>query len=193
VGTAAGTITQTCLVLIDLLTEEGITGHSYLRSYGPLAHVPLAALIDNIAELLVGEALLPPALHDRLQRHFRLMGTPGLVGMAIAGLDIAAWDTLARACQLATFDAARIGGVTGWMRAAALTHAADTPTSSHAYPKVSAHLLAVTPTAGWLEYIDHAGPLLTEPVSTRDGYVTATDQPGSGIAWDEQAVGQAAL
>lgn len=97
-----------------------------------------------------------------------------------------------RACQLATFDAARIGGVTGWMRAAAVTGSAGVPTSSHAFPEISAHLLAASPAAGWQEYIDHAGSLLAEPVAARGGYVTATQQHGSGISWDEQAVDRAA-
>jgi len=83
VQTAAGTITATCLVLIDLLTEEGVTGRSYLRCYSPLALAPLAALTGNLAELLAGQAVTPQALNDRMHGHFQLMGTPGLVGTAM--------------------------------------------------------------------------------------------------------------
>jgi len=102
-------------------------------------------------------------------------------------------DAAARAgaCRLATFDAARIGGVTGWRRCLPAT--AGRPVSSHAYPEISAHLLASTPVSGWLEYVDHAGPVLAEPVSVRHGFVRVPEQPGSGIGWDEQAVARASL
>jgi mandelate racemase len=85
-------------------------------------------------------------------------------------------------------DAMKIGGVTGWLRAAALAEAAGMPMSSHLYPEISAHLLAVTPTRHWLEYVDWAAPVLRNPLSVRDGFVTASGEPGSGIAWNEDAI-----
>ena len=94
----------------------------------------------------------------------------------------------ARACRLAMPDVMKIGGVTGWMRAAALAQSAGLPVSSHIFPEISAHLLAVTPTADWLEYLDLARPLLKEPVRVVDGFVTASSRPGSGLEWDEAAV-----
>jgi mandelate racemase len=60
--------------------------------------------------------------------------------------------------------------------------------SSHLFPEVSAHLLAVTPTAHWLEYVDWAAPVLAEPILPQGGFVTAPDVPGTGIEWDEDAV-----
>src|SRR5262249_29948862 len=57
-------------------------------------------------------------------------------------------------------DVERIGGVTGWMRAAAIAKAHGLEMSSHLAPEVSAHLLAVTPTCGWLEYVDWADAIL---------------------------------
>src|SRR4051794_14389775 len=60
-------------------------------------------------------------------------------------------------------DVMKIGGVTGWMRAAALAQAASLPVSSHIFAEVSAHLLAVTPTAHWLEHIDIASRILADP------------------------------
>jgi mandelate racemase len=85
-------------------------------------------------------------------------------------------------------DVQKIGGITGWMKAAALAEAARLPVSSHVFAEASAHLLAVTPTAHWLEWMDKAGPLLQEPLKVaQDGTVTAQG-PGLGIAWDEKAV-----
>ena len=85
-------------------------------------------------------------------------------------------------------DVMKLGGVSGWLRAAALAEAAGLPASSHTFPEFSVHLLGVTPTALWLEYLDHAGPILTEPVRIEDGYVLTPDRPGSGVEWDEAAV-----
>jgi mandelate racemase len=74
------------------------------------------------------------------------------------------------------------------MRAAALAQAAGLEMSSHLFPEVSAHLLAVTPTAHWLEFVDWAAPVLARPIAPRDGFVAAPDVPGTGIDWDEDAV-----
>ena len=60
-------------------------------------------------------------------------------------------------------DLMRIGGVTGWLRAAALAGAAGIEMSSHLYPEISAHLLRVTETGHWLEWQDWAHPILAEP------------------------------
>jgi mandelate racemase len=94
----------------------------------------------------------------------------------------------AGASDYAMPDVQKIGGVTGWMKAAALAEAARLPVSSHVFAEASAHLLAVTPTAHWLEWMDKAGPLLQEPQTVaQDGTVTARG-PGLGMAWDEKAV-----
>lgn len=85
-------------------------------------------------------------------------------------------------------DAAKIGGVTGWLRAAGLADGCSLPLSSHLYPEISAHLLAVTPTRQWLEYVDWGQPVLGRKLMPEDGYVTAPDIPGIGIEWDEEAI-----
>jgi len=94
----------------------------------------------------------------------------------------------AGASDLGMPDAMKIGGVTGWLRAAALAEAAGLPISSHLFPEISAHLLAVSPTAHWLEYVDWAEPILQEPLHVAGGSVTAPEAPGCGIAWDEAGV-----
>jgi mandelate racemase len=92
------------------------------------------------------------------------------------------------ACDLGMPDAMKIGGVTGWQRAAAIADAAGIPVSSHLFPEVSAHLLAASPTSHWLEYVDWAEPILLEPLKIENGQAVLTEVPGSGIAWDEDAV-----
>ena len=85
-------------------------------------------------------------------------------------------------------DVQRIGGVTGWLRAAALAHAHGIEMSSHLFPEFSVHLLGVTPTCHWLEYMDWANPVLRQPLTVKDGLARIPDRPGAGIEWDEEAV-----
>ena len=333
--TGGGTVGIAPLALIDLFTDEGVTGSTYLFCYTPLALQPVLRMLENLLPLIRGDAVAPLDLDRKLQRQFRLLGAKGVVAMALAGLDMAAWDALARvqgvplvrllgsaprpipaynsnglgligperaavealkltapgfqaikvrlgyadahadaavvravrgavgdgvtlmsdynqglsvaeavhrldvladsglawieeptgaddhaghaqirsrtrlriqmgenwwgphdmarcvalgASDLGMPDAMKIGGVTGWMRAAAIADAAALPISSHLFPEVSAHLLAASPTCHWLEYVDWAEPVLREPLKIENGQAVLTDAPGSGIAWDEAAV-----
>ena len=85
-------------------------------------------------------------------------------------------------------DLMRIGGVTGWMRAAAIAGVAGVELSSHLYPEVSAHLLRVSESGHWLEWQDWADPILAEPFKLQDGHLVIPDVPGNGLAWDADAV-----
>ena len=85
-------------------------------------------------------------------------------------------------------DLERIGGVTGWQRAAALAATHRVAMSSHLYPEVSVHLLAATPTCHFLEYVDWADKILEQPLEIVDGSAVAPDRPGSGLNWNKQAV-----
>jgi mandelate racemase len=94
----------------------------------------------------------------------------------------------ARACDLAMPDAMKIGGVTGWREAAAIAAAAGIPLSSHTFIEYSAHLLAASPTAQWLEHLDHAAPVLVAPLEVVAGEARVPQRPGAGIEWDEAAL-----
>ena len=87
-------------------------------------------------------------------------------------------------------DAGRIGGVTGWRRAAKLAQDSGIEMSTHIYPEISAHLMAVTPTRHWLEFVDWASPILAQPSVIAGGALTPANEPGTGIAWNEDAVAQ---
>jgi len=93
----------------------------------------------------------------------------------------------AGASDYGMLDVMKIGGVTGWLSAMGQAEAASLPISSHIFVEASAHLLAITPTAHWLEYLDVAGAILAEPYRAVDGSVTAKG-PGFGLEWDESAV-----
>lgn len=87
-------------------------------------------------------------------------------------------------------DLMRIGGVTGWLRSAAIAGASGVPMSTHLYPEVSAHLMRVTETAHWLEWQDWCNPILTQPYTLENGHLLVPDRPGTGINWNEDAVSQ---
>ena len=118
----------------------------------------------------------------------RELATPIQIGENFMGPEQMAQALAAQACDYVMPDAQRIGGVTGWMRAAALAQGAGMEMSSHLFPEVSCHLLAVTPTCHWLEYVDWADPVLEEPAQLKDGHVLIPERPGIGMRWDEKAV-----
>ncbi len=330
--TASGEIPAAPLLLLDLATDEGITGRAYLFGYTRVTLRALTCLAEDVAPLLIGKPVAPQDRAADLQRAFRLLGRQGLLGMVLSGIDMALWDALGRALDqpvaallggapraipayesfgmielqadaprlerslaqgfraikikigggdlaadilavrevrrivgdgvalmadynqsltapeairrlklLTEFnltwieepvpaedlvghaavrasalapvqtgenwwfaedmakaiaakasdhampDIMKIGGVTGWLKAAALAEAASLPVSSHVFVEASAHVLAVTPTALYLEYLDKASALLTEPLPVIDGAVTARG-PGLGMDWDEAKV-----
>jgi mandelate racemase len=334
-GTSAAALTEAPLVLIDLRTEDGVTGRAYLFTYLESAGRALIALIREASAVLAGTPAAPAAVRRVLEARFKLLGVRGLVSAVLAGVDVACWDALAIAAgqplarllgattgpcpaynsnglslvdpraaaeeaveladegfraikmrlgrrsgqddlaavravraalpaevalmadynQALSLDAARgrcrqlddeglywieepvrhddyaasaelasllrtpvqigenfagpramslalrhnasdlvmpdldrIGGVTGWLVAAGLADIAGIEMSSHLYPEVSAHLLAATPTAHWIEYVDWANPVLAEPLRVADGFVTPPARPGTGLAWDPDAV-----
>ncbi len=332
VKTAFAEIDSGPLVLIDVETDQGVTGRAYIFAYSKLTLKPLVYLIEEIGRELVGKPVVPFDLMKAMDAKFRLLGWQGLVGMAVSGLDMAYWDVvgqlagrplvellggsakpiraydsygvvdpiaderalrrsldqgftgikikggdgdaandervvsgvrallgpdvalmidfnqsldpaeaISRIARLAPYDlhwieepvpqenlmglarvretsptpiqagenwwfprgfaeaiaadatdfimpdVMKVGGVTGWLQVAGQADAASIPVSSHLFAGVSAHLLAVTPTAHWLEFLDFAGAILARPAEIVDGTVTARG-PGLGIEWNEPAI-----
>ena len=330
------TITEWPLILIDLRTKEGVVGRSYLEPYTPKTMRYLVPALHDLGELLEGQPVAPTELFDTARKSLHFVGYEGLSAIAVSGLDMAAWDALAKAsgqplCRLlggsvgavraynsnglwlqepaavaeeavvlrdegsfhglklrlgrahladdlATIDAVRqavgedmelmvdfnqgldqaealrrchaldelglawieepivyddiegyrkltadlatpiqlgenfygpralhralaqgacdlvmpdfmrIGGVTGWLRAAGIAGAAGVPMSSHLYPEVAAHVLRVTETAHWLEWQSWADPILQQPYAMRDGELEIPNVPGVGLEWNDDAV-----
>jgi mandelate racemase len=330
------TITDWPLILIDLYTEEGVVGRSYLEPYLIKSMRYLVPALNDLGDLLKGRTVAPVEVYDAARKSLHFVGYQGLSMIAVAGLDMAAWDALAKAadmplcvllggsvgpvksynsnglwlkepdavaaeavqlrdeggfsglklrlgrerieddlaaieavrgtvgadmqlmidfnqgltladalqrchmlddlglawieepivydnldgyaqlaaelktpiqigenfygprdlfqavqkkaCDLVMPDFMRIGGVTGWLKAAAIAGAAGTPMSTHLYPEVAAHVMRVTETAHWLEWQDWADPVLQKPYEIRDGSLHIPDVPGVGLDWDEDAV-----
>jgi len=330
------TITEWPLILIDLHTEEGVTGRSYLEPYLVKSMRYLIPALNDLAQLFRGEPVAPADLYAAARKSLQFVGYEGLSMIAVSGVDMAAWDALAKAagvplcvllggsvgpmksynsnglwlkepaevaaeavelrdeggfaglkmrlgrdrvrddlaaieavrnsvggdmrlmidfnqgldraealerchgiddlgltwieepiiyddfdgyarltkslktpiqigenfygprdlhkalrmkaCDLVMPDFMRIGGVTGWMKAAAIAGAAGVPMSTHLYPEVAAHVMRVTETAHWLEWQDWANPILQNPYEIKDGLLHIPDVPGVGLDWDEDAV-----
>lgn len=337
IKTASGDVPAAPLILIDLTTNQGIVGTSYIFGYTPLTLRPLIEIFKNLKEMLIGKNISPQDRMQDFEASFRLLGRQGLLGMALSGLDMACWDALARAqnlplaeflggsckaipaydsygifdpkadaaqieqslaqgfkaikikvgdgglqrdvdaiaglrhiigddiclmidynqslsvpeavrrinrlaefdlhwveepvlaedlsghahvrrktnvaiqtgenwwfpedaaraidakaCDFAMLDLMKIGGITGWLRAAGQADGASLPVSSHLFAEASAHVLAVTQGAHWLEYLDIASLILQDPIAIKDGTLTARG-PGLGLEWDEDAVAKYAL
>jgi mandelate racemase len=94
-GTSQARVTAAPLLLIDLETQEGVTGRSYLFCYLRAAVPAMAAMVDEIAKMVTGDRVAPDALWAKLRQRFMLIGVQGIARMAMAGLDVAAWDALA--------------------------------------------------------------------------------------------------
>ena len=132
-----------------------------------------------------------PTTYDNIPGYAQLareLKTPVQLGENFYGPRMLYQALLAGAGDYFMPDLMRIGGVSGWLRAAAITGAAGIPMSTHLYPEMSAHLMRVTDTAHWLEWQDWADPILSEPFQLKDGQLIVPDRPGHGIEWDERAV-----
>jgi len=132
-----------------------------------------------------------PLRYDDLDGHARLardICTPVMLGENFYGPRAMHQAIQAQACDLVMPDLMRIGGVTGFLQAAAIADVAGIPMSSHLYPEISGHLLRVTPTRHWLEWQDWAHPVLARPFEVRAGMLHLPDVPGNGLEWDNDAV-----
>lgn len=133
---------------------------------------------DNVR----GYAQLAQQVHTPLQMGENFYGPRDLLNfVAVGGVHYAMGDLM------------RIGGVSGWMRTAGVASAAGVQFSNHLYPEFAAHLLRVTPSAHWLEWVDWACPILSAPLEPKEGTVTAPDVPGAGLVWDEIAIKKYAI
>lgn len=169
------------------------------------AGTEIKLMVDFNQGLSLGDALLrchaldgeglywleEPIAYDNLSGYARLtseLKTPVQLGENFYGPRSLAQAVVAGAGDLVMPDLMRIGGVSGWLRAAAIAGAAGLPMSSHLYPEFSAHLMRVTETAHWLEWQDWADPVVAEPFQLADGLLTIPRRPGAGIEWNEDAV-----
>ena len=99
------------LILIDLQTNEGIVGKSYLAPYLKDSARYIVPVIQDIAAAQVGKSLAPLDAFQGNRRALNLVGYEGITMIAVSGMDMAIWDALAKAANMPLV--ALLGGTPG--------------------------------------------------------------------------------
>jgi mandelate racemase len=107
-GTSAATVRSAPLLLVDLETEEGVTGRTYLFCYRRSMPRVIDVILRDAVSVVAGERVAPVDVAAKLSRRFALVGNTGVVRMALSALDLALWDALGIAARLPV--AALLGG-----------------------------------------------------------------------------------
>src|SRR5271165_3467385 len=109
------TMAEWPIILVDLATEEGVTGRSYVTPYSRTAIKALIPALHDVGETLKGRALSPVDLYAIARKALHFVGYEGLSMIAVSGLDMAAWDALAQAACVPL--CVLLGGSVGPVRA----------------------------------------------------------------------------
>ena len=91
------TLTDWPLILIDLHTEEGVIGRAYLEPYIRRSMRYLIPALHDLGEMLKGRRLAPIEFYEAGRKSLHFVGYEGMAMIAVAGVDMAAWDALAKA------------------------------------------------------------------------------------------------
>jgi mandelate racemase len=159
----------------------------YNQSLSPSEAIERLRLLDNEGLTWIEE---PTSAHDHYghARVAREIKTPIQCGENWWGPEEVRAAIAANASDYMMLDVMKIGGVTGWLRAAAVAQANNIIVSNHLWPELSARLLSLSQTSRWLEYIDWWNPILREPLQLSNGLTSVEPGAGSGIEWNEEAV-----
>jgi L-talarate/galactarate dehydratase len=108
-------------------------------------------------------------------------------GEHLYGLDPFQKTFEVRALDIAIIDLARVGGITPWMKVAALAEARGIPVAGHVIPEVHVHLLSAIPNGHLVEYMPRSEPIFKTRLALQDGHLVAPKAPGLGVELDEAA------
>jgi L-alanine-DL-glutamate epimerase-like enolase superfamily enzyme len=133
-----------------------------------------------------------PLPADDISAHRRLVASspiPIAVGESLYSLSQFKDYLHADACSVVQVDVARIGGITPWLKVAHLADAYNVPVSPHFLMELHASLACGVPNGEWIEYIPQLEGITRSGLTVRDGYAYPCQEPGIGIDWDWDAVG----
>jgi L-alanine-DL-glutamate epimerase-like enolase superfamily enzyme len=85
-------------------------------------------------------------------------------------------------------DAPRIGGITPFLRLAALADQANLQLAPHFAMEIHLHLAATYPREPWVEHFEWLNPLFNERLEIRDGRMWLPNRLGLGFTLSEQAL-----
>lgn len=94
-GTSADVVRSVPIVLLDIITDQGVTGRAYAFAYTLAGATAIAAFIEEAVELAKGHPAAPFRVSELVSRRYRLLGVTGTVRMALSVLDVALWDAQA--------------------------------------------------------------------------------------------------
>jgi L-alanine-DL-glutamate epimerase-like enolase superfamily enzyme len=118
----------------------------------------------------------------------QVLDIPVAAGEHLYGLDPFQKTFDARAVDIAIIDLARVGGITPWMKVAAIAQAKGIPVAGHVIPEVHVHLLAAVPNGYLVEYMPRSEPIFRTRLALQDEHLIAPEAPGLGVELDEAAV-----
>ena len=116
-----------------------------------------------------------------------VLDVPIAAGEHLFGLDPFQKTFDARAVDIAIIDLARVGGITPWMKIAALAEARGIPVAGHVIPEAHVHLLAAAPNGHLVEYMPRSVPIFDSTLRLEDGHLLAPQAPGLGVELNEAA------
>src|SRR5690242_14348990 len=117
------------------------------------------------------------------------LSTPIAGGEYVWGIEPFRQMIEARSVDIVMIDLARVGGVTPWLKVAAMAEAFNLPVVSHVIPEFHLHLIAAVPNGLTVEYMPWMLKLFEETPQIESGQLVLPTTPGLGLKFDEKAVG----
>jgi L-talarate/galactarate dehydratase len=126
-----------------------------------------------------------PAVLGRLAAR---LATPLAVGEYLYGLGEFRALLAAGGADIVMIDPFRAGGITGWLRVAALADAFGLPVVSHLAPEIQLHLIPAIPNGLTVEFMPWSVAMFDEVSWPRQGMLEMPSAPGLGLTPDRRAI-----
>ena len=117
----------------------------------------------------------------------QVLDTPIATGEMLASVAEHKGLISADGCDIIQPDAPRVGGITQFLRLAALADERGLGLAPHFAMEIHLHLAAAYPREPWVEHFDWLDPLFNERLETKNGRMMVPDRPGLGVTLSDQA------